>query len=371
MLGNRTNPIPPPSYGRRLPAILATLLACGAAALAALAVAAPSAPSATSAATVADGPKSRCATPDGTPLTIFHGGRLKFVIVANAGVPAVSETALAVGQPAQTADYKLTKLAVADWSFQSLRVDKPNRTVLHRVRIQVSFSDGSQEVVNCDVNVVHRIVSAGANCVPKSLPLLHGKGGVFTIVPIPGSAPIFSTGLASSQPATTPNYRIQKLPGNRFSFLSKKVHPIGRTEVYIIRIRVRYGQARDIVASLTTKCVAVVTHPALVRQFAVQVKTSYDHEPDPRSDVCVDIATSPTQPGAQASVRMLGPTEQQAALGQEQNVILDSRGAGRARFLVYAIGTYQIAVAVVSTSGETSTAELTINNASPSGSCGP
>ena len=354
--------------------MFAAVLVLGAATLAALAAAAPSASPTAGPAAVAVGPKSRCTTPDEAPLTLFHGGRLQFIIVANAGAPAVSETALAVGQPEQTADYRLTKLAAAEWRFQSLRVDRPNRTVLHRVQIQVSFSDASQEVVRCDVYVIHRsggAVSAGANCVPKALRILHGQAGVLRIVPIPGSAPILSTGRTNSQPAATPNYQILRLAGNRFSFRSKKVDPPPRVETYVVRIRVKYGRPKAIVASLITKCVVLVEHAAPATAFVVQVTTTYDHDAAPQPDVCVDIATSPPQPGAQASVRMLGPIEQQAAQGQEQNVVLDSRGAGRARFLVNAIGTYQIAAMVTSASGTTSTAGVTINNASPSGNCGP
>lgn len=370
MLGNRRNPVLVSGHGHRL-SVAAALFVLGAAALAAMAVAAPSVSTEAETAVAADESSSRCTTRDDAPLTLFHGSRLRFVIVAKVGAPAVKATALAAGQSEQTVDYRLTKLAAAEWSFQSLRVDRPTRTVLHRVEIQVSFAVGSQEVVRCDVYVIHRssgVVAAGANCVPKTLRILHGQAGVFRIVPIPGSAPILSTGLTNSQPAATPNYRIQRLAGNRFSFRSRKVDPPARVETYVVRIRVKYGPANAIVASLVTKCIAVVTHIAPATNFVVQLGTTYDHAV-PRSDVCVDVATAPAQPGAQAGVRLLGPAEQQASQPQEQTISLDSRGAGRARFLVNAIGTYQIAVMVTSASGRTATAGLTINNANPSGNC--
>lgn len=370
MTGDRQESSPSLRSGRRLAALLVVLLGP---VLAVAALAAQSLASQPALVPAAAESQARCTTPNGTPLRIFHGGKLTLIAVAEPGSPAVVAVGLASGQPAQTADYELTRLTATSWRFQSLKIDRPNRTVLHRVLLRVGFAGGSQQTVRCDVSVVHRlgVASFGAKCVPNPLRIVHGGAGVFTIVPNLGSAPILSTGLDSGYPKLTPKRRITKLANHSFSFRSRVVDPPERVETYRVRVRVKFGTL-SVVASIVKECVVKVRHlPAEPpRQFQVQMTTTYDHD-SPQSDVCVTLTTSPRQPGARARVGLRGPLEQQTARQQSLDVVLDGSGGGRARFLVDAIGTYQVAAAVTGAGGVTSTAETTINNATPSGRCSP
>lgn len=115
------------------------------------------------------------------------------------------------------------------------------------------------------------------------------------------------------------------------------------------------------------ECAVEIEH---AQDFAVKFAppSTYDHDPEPQSDVCAFFATQPPQPGAKAVARLAGPSGGSVVQPAERSMALDGKGEGRARWLVNEIGRYTLEVEVTS-AGVIRTAKATIDNSSPRGTC--
>lgn len=111
--------------------------------------------------------------------------------------------------------------------------------------------------------------------------------------------------------------------------------------------------------------------PVTGMPFDLVTTTSYDHDPDPQSDICLWIKTRPPRPQALAGVKLVGPRPSSVAAPAERTLKLDAIGEGHVRYLVNEIGDYTLEVTVAAPDGVTRTAEVTVSNASPSGRCSP